>query len=210
MTVFRNYHNLVQKPRETYDAAPNKCLERPARNPNPPELLEVILAGESSQSLLPPVSKSPTPYPPTPIHPHPPFTPPTDSSAARCYLPVPCLLTIDCFQVSILLMLKEALRKHERREQPPSLRREWNQLTRQRSAEEHKHSHVEAPPPVAPPLTLQRPRQASSLTPPPASLHLPCLCLGRGGAAARRKESLLGAFHLGESRLSGDSGHGLV
>ena len=52
MTVFRNYHNLVQKTRETFDAgkdasSSSKCLDNPSRNPDPPELLEVILAGES-------------------------------------------------------------------------------------------------------------------------------------------------------------------
>lgn len=57
MTVFRDYHNLVQKPRDTLEAASDastKALNNPPRNPDPPELLEVILAGESRPRLLTP------------------------------------------------------------------------------------------------------------------------------------------------------------
>lgn len=52
MTVFRDYLNLVQTPRETYDfgGAPPKCQDRNPEcvdhNTEPPELLEVILAGK--------------------------------------------------------------------------------------------------------------------------------------------------------------------
>ncbi|MPC55528.1 hypothetical protein E2C01_049468 [Portunus trituberculatus] len=56
MTVFRDYHNLVQKPRETYDAgtdaASSKCHDKPPRNPDPPELLEVILAGRVASAYM--------------------------------------------------------------------------------------------------------------------------------------------------------------
>lgn len=111
MTVFRDYHNLVQKPRESYDASSDnasakKCLDNPPRNPNPPELLEVILAGESRLGLLPPVPNHMNPHPhllttpPSPLYSHRHF---------RCMLLPTRALTLPSIywlQVSILLIYK--------------------------------------------------------------------------------------------------------